>query len=392
MRKATPVRILFSHAGGSGHLMPLMPFAQAAATRGHNVGFVAQDRTANEVTASGLPIVTEVPPPGDQEVAAAFQRANALPTLFEQVDQGLCDVFASIFAQHQIPAVLQACDAWQPDLIVRDEADFGGAIAAELAGIPSATVLVVAAGSFVRGDLVAKPLNELRIAHGLLPDPAMQMLEGDLTLCPFPPSFRDPDFPLPANTMVVRTTDETPTSQAALPAWVDDLTDAPVIYFSLGTVFNTIRQDLFKPVIEGVRELPVSLVVTVGHDVDIEALGAQPPNVYVEQFIPQGALLPHCDLIINHAGSGSLNGAFTHGLPVIVIPLGADQPYNAQRCVATGIGEALDASAITAASVGATVRKVLNTRSYRQQAQRLRIELQSLPGVGRAVEQFEKFA
>ena len=384
------MRILFTHAGGSGHLMPLIPFARAAMVAGHEVGFIAQERTARYVKDLCFPVVAEVEPPDDRELAEAFAGADALPTLFERVDQGLRDVFAGIFARQQIPAVLRACDMWQPNLIVRDEADFGSAIAAELAGIPCVTVLVVAAGSFVRSSLVEEPLNALRSAYGLSPDPKMQTLEGDLTICPFPPSFRDPDFPLPANAVAIRPDVRGAAPTVDLPKRMQDLPDRPVVYFSLGTVYNTIRQDLFGPVIEGLRDLPLRLIVTVGRDVDVNVFGSQPPNVHIEQFIPQYALLPSCDLVISHAGSGSLNGAFAHGLPVIVIPLGADQPYNARRCAQLGVGEVIGDTAVTPDRVQSTVATVLGDHSYREQAERLRDEIAGLPGSGYAVSLFDQ--
>ena len=384
------MRILFTHAGGSGHLTPLLPFALIARSRGHEVGFVAQQRTRSQIEAKGFLIVTTAEPPNGQELASAFERGKELPTLFEQVDHGLREVFADIFTRLQIPAVLQGVDTWQPDLIVRDEADFGAAIAAELKGIPCVTVLVVAAGSFVRPELVAEPLNTLRKKHGLPPDPAMSMLQQDLTICPFPPSFRDPRFPLPASTLRTRLQDFEAAPTEGLPGWIPELEDQPTIYFSLGTVFNTIRKDLFKPIIEGLRDLPVNLIVTVGEDVDVCDFGEQPPNVHIEQFIPQEAILAYCNLVINHAGSGSLNGAIARGLPVIVVPLGADQPYNAQRCIDVGIGEALDASAVTPEGVRAIAQRLLGDRSYHEQAQRLREELLELPGPELAVQRIEQ--
>lgn len=73
---------------------------------------------------------------------------------------------------------------WQPDLIVCDEIDFGSMVAAERLGLPYATVLVTAAGSFVRHELVAEPLNALRLEHGLPPDPELAMLSRYLILSP----------------------------------------------------------------------------------------------------------------------------------------------------------------------------------------------------------------
>jgi hypothetical protein len=84
-----------------------------------------------------------------------------------------------------------------PDVVVRDEVDFGRAVADERLGLPRATVLVIGAGSSVRPAVVAEPLQALRAEHGLPADPDLDMLWRHLVLSPFPPSLRDPAFPLP---------------------------------------------------------------------------------------------------------------------------------------------------------------------------------------------------
>ena len=65
--------------------------------------------------------------------------------------------------------------------------------------------------------------------------------------------------------------------------------------------------------------------------------------MHVRRFIPQSLLLPHCDLVVSHAGSGSVIGALTHGLPMVLLPMGADQPLNAARAEALGVAQVLDA-------------------------------------------------
>ena len=61
--------------------------------------------------------------------------------------------------------VAALCADWRPDLVVCDEIDFGSMIAAERLGLPYASVLVIAAGSFVRRELVGEALNT-RLVRG----------------------------------------------------------------------------------------------------------------------------------------------------------------------------------------------------------------------------------
>jgi UDP:flavonoid glycosyltransferase YjiC (YdhE family) len=192
----------------------------------------------------------------------------------------LAEGFARRGARRHAAAVLELARAWQPDVLVRDEVDFGTAIAAESLALPCATVLVLAAGGFLRKEVVAEPLHELRSAYGLPPDPELAMLDRHLVLSPFPPSFRNPRFPLPAHTFSFR-------QAAATPARATPRT--PAVYFTLGTVDNT--TDLFSRVLAGLQELPVNVVVTVGEHVDPAELGPLPDHIRVEQFVPQELLL-----------------------------------------------------------------------------------------------------
>jgi UDP:flavonoid glycosyltransferase YjiC (YdhE family) len=360
------MRILFTFIGGSGHFRPLIPVARAAQAAGHTVAIAGAGGRGPEIAAAGFTAFATSEP--RTRMRAADRRTVEIPDPEADVRQ-LADGFARRGARRHAAAILELARAWKPDVLVRDEVDFGTAIAAESLAIPCATVLVLAAGGFLRKEVVAEPLHELRSAYGLQPDPELAMLERHLVLSPFPPSFRNPRFPLSAHTFSFRTADASP---------VDTASRTPTVYFTLGTVNNT--TDLFSRVLAGLRELPVNVVVTVGERVDPGELGPLPGHVRVEQFIPQELLLPQCDLVVSHGGSGTVMGALAHGLPSVLFPLGADQPYNAQRCVDLGTGKVLDPVTVTSEEVRTSVSAVLADRAFRRAAERVRTEINALPG------------
>ena len=121
------------------------------------------------------------------------------------------------------------------------------------------------------------------------------------------------------------------------PDWLERLDSADVVYLTMGTVWNR-NLDIFRTVIEAVREEDIVLIVTVGGQNDPASLGPQPDNVLVHQYIPQGVLLPRCDAVITHGGSGTTLGALAFGVPLLLLPQGADQYANAERIVAAGAG------------------------------------------------------
>lgn len=95
---------------------------------------------------------------------------------------------------------------------------------------------------------------------------------------------------------------------------------------------------------------------------------AVPPNVRVEAYIPQTELKTRPALIISHGGVNTVMTALSHGIPLLCIPLGADQPDNAQRCVDAGAGLRLDRRLLTTARLTRAIRTLLSQDSFTRQA------------------------
>jgi UDP:flavonoid glycosyltransferase YjiC (YdhE family) len=365
------VRILFTYIGGAGHFQPLVPIARAAKAAGHDVAVAGTGRMVETVQAAGFTAFAtsgrRPPPP--------WTMPPLEPVDLAREDQVLRDGFAGTGARRHASVLPDIIRRWAPDVLVRDEVDFGAAVVAELLGIPCAVVLVLAAGSFLRKELIGDPLHELRAELGLPPDPTLSMLDRDLVLSPFPPSFRSPACPLPDTAFSYRSMDSAPVDGGR------------AVYFTLGTLDT--YPELFERVIAGLRDLPVDVVVTVGRHLDPARFGPQPDNVRIERFIPQEQVLPHCGLVVSHAGSGSLLGALSYGLPSILLPLGADQPHNARRCAELGAGRELDPITVAPQEVHAVATDLLADPAWRRAAEKLRDELAVLPNVTGALHRIE---
>jgi UDP-glucoronosyl and UDP-glucosyl transferase len=263
--------------------------------------------------------------------------------------------FAGRLARERADEVRALCLEWRPDVVICDETDLGAMLVAEGLGLPYASVFTTAPG-FIP--------HELRAA-----------LRAHLVLSPFPSSLRDPG---PADCF--RTT----------VGAVERAAGPPTVYFTLGTVFNLESGDLFARVLAGLRELDVDVVATVGRQIDPAELGPQPPRVHVERYLPHSDVLPRCDAVVSHGGSGTVLGALAHGLPSVLLPMGADQPWNAARCEELGVAVVLDAMQATPADVRKAVSTVLDDPSYRAAAERVRDEIRALPGPEHAVRLLER--
>ena len=157
------------------------------------------------------------------------------------------------------------------------------------------------------------------------------------------------------------------------------------MYLTLGTVFNAESGDLLPRALAGVGEIGVPTVVTTGRQVDPAELGPQPPHVRVQRWIPQEELLPWCRAVVSQAGSGIAMAALAHGLPSVLLPVGADQPHTAAVVAGLGAGVVLDPLSATSQEIGSAVRRVLEDGAYAAAARRVREEYLALPSPPAAV-------
>lgn len=340
------MRILFTFAGGLGHLNPLLPLAAAARAAGHEVAFTGKP----SVVATLAPDEFTVFGTGAENDAARTERGPLERVDREREERLVRDAFAGRIARRRTAEIADVAAAWRPDIFVCDETDFGGTQVAESLALPHATMLVTASGAFVRPDVLDGVFD-------------VDLLARHLVLNPFPPGFRDPRYPLPTAARGIRLHE---------PAGHVDA-QRPRVYFSLGTIFDLESGDLFERVLDALGTLDLDAVATIGRRLD-PATFAPPQNVRLDQYVPQESILPSSDVVVSHGGSGSVLGAIAYGLPMVVLPLGADQPHNADRCAATGIGRIVDATA-SSAEIARAIREVLDDGTYRAEAQRLRSEL-----------------
>jgi MGT family glycosyltransferase len=147
------------------------------------------------------------------------------------------------------------------------------------------------------------------------------------------------------------------------------VTDKPLIYASLGTLVNG-RDDLYKHILEAVESLEdVQVVLSIGHNINPENLGPIPSNTIVVRSAPQIELLKRAALCITHAGLNTALESLAHGVPMVAIPIGYDQPGVAARIAHHGTGEFIEVDELTTDRLRGLIEKVLQDPSYREQAE-----------------------
>ena len=132
-----------------------------------------------------------------------------------------------------------------------------------------------------------------------------------------------------------------------------------LIYFSLGTV-SSMNIELMKRLITFLSSSPHRFIVSKGMLGDEYEL---PDNFWGDNFVPQTAVLKVVDLAIIHGGNNSLCETFYYGKPMIVMPLFADQPDNAQRVHEKGFGIRMNPHTCTKEQLLGAIEQLLNDKA-----------------------------
>jgi UDP:flavonoid glycosyltransferase YjiC (YdhE family) len=391
------MRILFTTTSGMGHFHPLVPLAKAALKAGHEVAFACSQSLCPFVETSGFrAFATEDDTSPDPERTAIMERVMQMPSGASRRFAWTTDVFIGLSARRSLPNLVSLCRRWKPDLIVHEEVEFAGVIAAEALELPHVAIQVVypfahqERAEFVAA--VAPRLDELRATFGLSSDPEMQTAHRYLYLSFDPPSLLDPNVVMPPATQHLRTEVFDHSSHEVVPEYLEGEVERPLLYATLGTEapkLPNIFPSVYQTLLEGLHTQKGTVVLTLGRNRDPKDLGEQPAHVHLERYIPQSLLLPHADVIVTHGGHNTILAALKAGLLLVLVPLFADQPANAKRCVELGVGQMIAQADLTPENVQRAVREVLSDKRYRDNAKRIQGGIAALPGLEYGIKRLE---
>ena len=165
-----PMRVLFTTQPGTGHLHPLLPIAAGMRRRGHEVAFASSASFAAEIGGAGFDAFAVGRDWLTVDMLGAFPEMISRPPGPGRYAWARSAIFAGETASASVPDLLAVGDAWRPDLIVRDAAEYGGCVAAELLGVPHAVVRTDSgSSSYSERQHVGSSLSELRAESGCRP-------------------------------------------------------------------------------------------------------------------------------------------------------------------------------------------------------------------------------
>jgi UDP:flavonoid glycosyltransferase YjiC (YdhE family) len=369
------MRLLFSAVPAHGHVLPLVPFIRAAAHLGHDVA-VMTSAVMEQPLALEVPDVTFLAAGPDQAAISALvaERFQGADPVNDPQPETVAEFFAGARVDLAHDAALEAARAWRPDLVVVDAVDFVGPLVATELDLPYA---MVAFGPDVPPEFT-QPMLALVAprysARGLTMQPPVAVLD------PAPRSFQAPDWSATPLTLPFRAEAHRRQDQAPIPSDTPGAgTGRPTVLVTLGTVFNDAA--LLAAILADVAALDVDVVATLGVQLTTPPLEA--PSVRYEGFRPLAELLPGVDVVVTTGGAGTVLAAAAAGIPMVVIPQGADQFINAARAVDAGVAvQESDPEA-----VGAAVRSLLGNTAVAAAARSVQQEISERPSAEQALGQ-----
>jgi UDP:flavonoid glycosyltransferase YjiC (YdhE family) len=228
-----------------------------------------------------------------------------------------------------------------------------------------------------------RPLRDLRKELGLSPLQCSVMFEGHysplLNLALFDPQLSQPQPDWPANTRICGSPvfDGKPADNAELNNLEQFLADgeAPIV-FALGSSAVWIAGDFWDKAVAATLKLGRRAILLTGPVVP-ESL---PDTIRAFSYLPYSKVFPHAAAIVHQAGVGTLAQAMRAGHPQLIVPVAFDQPDNARRACALGLGRIVPFRKATAQLLALELSMLLDSTSYADAAHRMAASLEEVDG------------
>jgi len=219
-----------------------------------------------------------------------------------------------------------------------------------------------------------KLINEVRTSHELPPidNTTDIFFNSDLRLVTTLKSFDFPSEPMPENFYYTGPI-------LGDPDWVEPWSnpwkmndERPLVVVSLSTTYQN-QAPTIQAALDALKDMDVMGLLTLGPAIEGEKFNV-PENVVVVKSAPHSQIFPMADLVITHAGHGTIMRSLQHGVPLICMPMGRDQDNNAVKVKYHGCGLKLKPGS-SSEKIKKAMQKILKDNLFKTNAQSFQEEL-----------------
>ncbi len=163
----------------------------------------------------------------------------------------------------------------------------------------------------------------------------------------------------------------------------------PPVYIGFGSMASNKPRETADMALDALRRTGQRGVLYAGwgglHKEDL------PDDVFMVGSTPHSWLFPRMAAVVHHGGAGTTAAGLAAGVPSVVTPFFADQPFWAQRIYDLGVGpKPVARRHLTAGSLAAAIQTAVTDQPMRQRAAALGARIRAEDGVGRAVTLIER--
>jgi UDP:flavonoid glycosyltransferase YjiC (YdhE family) len=117
-----------------------------------------------------------------------------------------------------------------------------------------------------------------------------------------------------------------------------------------------------------------------------------PPNIFLLDAAPHGWLFPRMRAVVHHGGAGTTAESLRAGVPTVIVPHIADQPFWGSRVTALGVGpQPIPRKKLTVENLASAILRAGSDSVMRERAARLGAKIRAEDGISRAMAVIEEF-
>jgi sterol 3beta-glucosyltransferase len=164
----------------------------------------------------------------------------------------------------------------------------------------------------------------------------------------------------------------------------------PLVSIGFGSMASSKPEELTELVLGAVKDAGVSAVLLSGWG-GLRSFSST-KDVFFAESVPHDWLFPHMNAIVHHGGAGTTGAAFAAGVPQIIIPFTADQPFWGMRAEALGCGvKPIPRKRLSRKLLADALRLAVNDKIMGSTASNLGCKVRKEDGVARSVQYFNQF-
>jgi UDP:flavonoid glycosyltransferase YjiC (YdhE family) len=145
--------------------------------------------------------------------------------------------------------------------------------------------------------------------------------------------------------------------------------DAPLVLVAPSTSQDP-EQRMLRAAVEGLADEPVRVLGTYNRREPPEPIEV-PANARMVEWVSYAKTMPRCDVVVCHAGHGTVVRSLASGVPLVACPAAGDMGENASRIAWAGVGVPLPRRLVTSRGVRLAVERVLADEGFAARARAL---------------------